>query len=514
MLSAHTKRGQMKKKRFTTGIFTGAWLLTAAMLISKLMGAFYRIPLTRALGAHGMGMFQSVFPSYALIVTLTGGGLTAAVSKLTAENGGKCDYMAYTAIALAFSVPVTLAAALFSRFIAAASGAPDAVSALLILLPSVPLSAVGAVMRGYFQGRYSVAPSAIGQLIEQAAKLVTGLTLSFILVRYSVTAAVAGCAAGVTVAEAASLLYYFAALKKFTKSYSKTQDSESLQKSYNAVTGMENAFSGAEALTETSEELLPANVNADNAPAAARCSDAAQSAVKSGLSAVLSDAKSVLNKLLKISLPVTLGLTVLPLCRVADSFTVVNLLIGAGAAKEYATALYGIVTGPVDSLVNLPAVFMVGLCAALLPKISGLCVNGEKINGTVKKTLVFSLFSGLIMFAGLCVFAPLVLRILYGNSLGAPIAYVSEILRIAAISVPFMIVMQTSSAVLQGMGKAFVPACNLFTAAIIKEILNFVLLPAIGIFGFAASTVAFFATGCVLNIIALIIALKKQSSVE
>ena len=162
---------EKSKGKFIARIWSGAWLLTAAALLGKLLGAVYRIPLTRALGSHGMGMYQSVFPMYALLVTLAGGGLTAAVSKSVAEGEGESVLESALKLCLLFSVPLTVVVAFLSKIIASAAGAPSAVWAFLMLLPAVPLSGLSAVLRGYFQGRGNLTPSALGQLIEQTVKL-------------------------------------------------------------------------------------------------------------------------------------------------------------------------------------------------------------------------------------------------------------------------------------------------------------------------------------------------------
>ncbi len=494
------------------GLFGGAWLITAAALISKLLGAFYRIPLTRALGAHGMGLYQSVFPSYALIVTLTGGGLTSAVSKMTAENDNIGDCGIFIFASLVLSVPVTVAALCMSRLIASVSGAPEAASALAVLLLCVPLSSVCAVLRGYFQGCARMAPSAVGQLVEQSVKLAAGLTLSFVLVRYSVAAAVTGCAAGVAVAEAAAMLYYlYVGKKRSGKGSAAVVPTEK--------TMPDEALSGLEMLSETSAELAPpalsqtvpdlqtpSSLNAVSVTGVSASADAAaENAVRPGrkVGSALTRIRAAVVRLVKASIPITLGLAVLPLCQVADSFAVVNLLVGAGADKEAATALYGVVTGPVNSLINLPAVFTVGLCSMLLPRVSKLIRRGERLGGTVRKATFFSAAAGSAFCAALCLGAPAALKILYGKSLGAPAGFVTALLRVSAVSVPFIAVMQTASAVLQGGGKAYVAAAGLLVAAVVKETLNLILLPRVGIYGFVVSTVVFYSLACLFDCVSL-----------
>ena len=149
----------------------------------------------------------------------------------------------------------------------------------------------------------------------------------------------------------------------------------------------------------------------------------------------------------------------------------------------------------------------------LLPKVSRMLRKGESIADTVKKTLLFSVAAGVVFVAGLALFAPLAVKILYGKSLGQPQHTVSTLVRLASVSVLFVVLMQTSAAVLQGGGRSYVPALNLAIAAIIKETLNFVLLPRMGIYGFVVATDIFYAVACLLDVAALsgfLLGLRKK----
>lgn len=474
-------------------IWRGAGILSAAAICGKLIGALYKVPLARVLTSHGMGMYQSVFPMYALLITITGGGVTAAVSKLTAENDGKFDVTGAVICALIFSVPITFIAAALAKFVATAAGAPGAALGFAVLVISVPLSSASAVLRGYFQGSGEALCSAVGQIIEQSVKLAAGLTLAALLAKVSLTAAVTGCAAGVTVAEGISTLYYFRRHRKGVRA-AKADTTQDV-----AAQNTERVFFGIETLTEISSEFVPTDgvVIRDEERAEKR------------------SLRSLFFAVFGAALPITLGLMVLPLCQVADSFVIVNLLVRGGMDGAYATSLYGLVTGPVSALANMPAVFTVGVSGALLPKVSSLVRRGEELRGTVAKVTIFSAVTGLVFCAGLIVFAPLALRVLYGSSLGVPLSLAVKLLRYTAAVVPLIAIMQTASAVLQGAGKSYVPVLNLALAAVVKETLNFILLPRVGILGFVIATVTFYALACMLSLVALVrLSTKKNRALR
>ena len=68
-----------------TSILYGTMLLTATGLLNQVLGFFYRILLSRLVGAEIMGLYQLVMPVYSVLLSVTAVGLTAAVSNLTSE---------------------------------------------------------------------------------------------------------------------------------------------------------------------------------------------------------------------------------------------------------------------------------------------------------------------------------------------------------------------------------------------------------------------------------------------
>ena len=70
------------KKRSFIG---GAGIIMIATVAAKALGALYRIPLTNLVGAEGMGIYQTVYPVYALILSVSGGAVPMAISVLVAS---------------------------------------------------------------------------------------------------------------------------------------------------------------------------------------------------------------------------------------------------------------------------------------------------------------------------------------------------------------------------------------------------------------------------------------------
>ena len=71
-----------------SALIKGTLILTAAGLITRLIGFVYRIYLSNALGSEQLGIYQLIFPVYGICHTLYASGIQTAISKLVAENGG------------------------------------------------------------------------------------------------------------------------------------------------------------------------------------------------------------------------------------------------------------------------------------------------------------------------------------------------------------------------------------------------------------------------------------------
>ena len=71
-------------------ILTGALALGIGTFTAKLLGAIYRVPLTRILGGTGIGLYQMVFPVYAVLLDFAGAGAPSALARLIA-SGDKTD---------------------------------------------------------------------------------------------------------------------------------------------------------------------------------------------------------------------------------------------------------------------------------------------------------------------------------------------------------------------------------------------------------------------------------------
>ena len=180
----------------------------------KLLGAIYRVPLTRLLGAEGLGAYQMAFPLYTALLTLSSTGIPTALSKLIAEGGDarrilKKSLLLFGGTGLIASVLTVI----FSGGIARLAGNDRAAYVYAALAPSVFFVSVISCVRGYCQGRKNMLPTALSQMTEQAVKLAFGLFLCSLFGKTPYEKAALATLA-VTISEVAALFVVVVAANK------------------------------------------------------------------------------------------------------------------------------------------------------------------------------------------------------------------------------------------------------------------------------------------------------------
>ena len=436
-------------------------MLAAIGIAAKLIGALYRVPLTNIVGAEGMGLYQMVFPLYTVLLAFCGSGTSGAVSRVVAKytalgaNGVAKRTVKIAIIPLSVAAAIcTVGVAVLRNVISGIQGNTDAGLAYLALCPSLLFAGGINVLRGYFQGRSQMLPSGISQLIEQVIKLALGLYFSKMLLPYGVKYAVAGALCGVSFSELVALLYlgvrYFVTHKKRVR------------------------LVRLQALNaETSQELAVMPQVSD---------------------------KALLKELFSFAMSVTLGALVLPITQMIDSVLVINILMYGGADRATATAMFGLFVGPVGTLINMPTVVVLAVAIAFLPTITRAVEMGEDAALPTKSAAKWIMLFVLPITAVFLVFPDRVCNVLYQRGLTAEqLALAAKLLRVQAMSVFYIGVLQLSTAVLQGYNKAHKPVINLLIGACVKVGLTPFTVRWLGVIGAAQATTLCYAVAAVLS---------------
>lgn len=190
----------------------GAIIISVGGFVSKLLGAVYRIPLTNILGGEGMGIYQMVYPLYCILLTVSASGIPTGISRLISSGRGAGAERQAFRLYGAVGIIGMLLMFVLSAPLAALQTEPAIKLCCQLLCPSVFFVSLLSVVRGYFQGKGNMLPTATTEIMEQVIKVAFGVAFSY-LFRDNLPLAVASTLLAVTISEIIStgvaLLWYF-----------------------------------------------------------------------------------------------------------------------------------------------------------------------------------------------------------------------------------------------------------------------------------------------------------------
>jgi len=420
----------------------GALILTIAGIISKILGAIYRIPLGAIITSEGLAYHQTAYDLYILMLTFSSYSIPTAISKLVSERlevGRKDEAhkIFRVAMGLLSSIGIILSITLYlnaDEFTRAFKN-PGAYFAVMAVSPAIFTVSISGAFRGYFQGMQNMTPSAVSQVTEQLSRVLIGFLLAYLLLPYGYMISAAGAIFGTTIG---GLVSFFTLYIIYNKNKRRIK-----------VELLE--FEGRK-----TESVI-----------------------------------SIINRIVKFSLPIMIGGSIMPVMNLVDTFIVMDRLQAAGFNQITATKLFGQLKGIATSFINVPQVFTISLAASLV-----------SVRRKSKLALKMSLLLGLPAAMGLFILAGPIMKMFYPNeteSLGIALRYVSP-------AVIFLTVVQTMTGILQGMGKERIPVINMVIGASVKAVVSYVLtsMPVLNINGAALGTVIGYGTASVLNYRALV----------
>lgn len=199
-------------KSISNPLIAGTLLLTVTGLSSRVIGFFYRIFLSRIIGAEGLGIYQLIFPVFALCIAFSSSGIQTAVSRFVAAADHKNTGMSYLYAGLVLSVGIALSLTVilisYSDFIAIHILDEARCAPLLVILSYclIPAS-VHACINGYYYGKKKTLVPSVSQLMEQVVRVLSVYTLYLICLEksYPITPSIAVW--GIVCGELASSLF-------------------------------------------------------------------------------------------------------------------------------------------------------------------------------------------------------------------------------------------------------------------------------------------------------------------
>lgn len=472
----------MEKNR--KSFIKGAAILGIAGLIVKIIGAFYRIPLTNILQRgefDGMIYYATAYPYYSWLLVISSAGFPTAISKLVSERVATGDRKGATAVfktafrlLLIIGIATTVLLFAGSKLIAKLADVEKAEYAIMALAPSLLVVSVMCAYRGYLQGLQMMTGTALSQITEQVGKLIASYSLALLFVKLYPGRPelwAMGTLIGISISEVLGLIVIWLVYKRNRRSLPsyKMEDMVVPQKSL----------------------------------------------------------KRIGKSLLAIAIPITIGASIMPITGIADTIFIKRLLMQRYLTLGYAADVADTMAGDgfvalrsyVTPLINMPAVLTLALSMSLVPAIAPMMAARDRrgVRKVGATGIKLAMLIGAPCAAGLFVLGGPIMAMLYtkvGASVGPEGKYlisgfIGQILRmspgqdvtiytlaggimqISAIGVLFLSLVQTLTGVIQGMGKQKVPVYFLIAGGALKVVSMILLMKftKLGVLGAAISTV-------------------------
>ena len=439
----------MRGKRFkktANSFMKNVVILICSQLLIKVLGLIYKLVITNieGFGDTGLGYYSAGYQIYSLLLTLSSIGIPSVISKLVSERIAigdtkgaqrifKVAFRFFTTLGLVLSIGLYFG----SDFIATnILNVPDVAYVMKVLSPAIVFVAMSAVFRGYFSGQQNMQPTSVSQTLEQFLNCVLSITFVYACIGKDTYIMAAAGNLSTTFAIVLTFIYLFIYYKKRK--------------------------------LDTSKSIESPEKNKTN--------------------------KQLLKTILGISIPITVSSLISVISGVIDTATVSNCMqiaySGIETSKEALEQIAMSATGilsKVDTLVSFPLAINLAFSTALVPAISE--ALAKKDNETASRRLSFSFFASLIIVLpcaiGFISLAQPILSMIYPTASDG-----AGVFQIASVSMILTALSQTMTGGLYGVNQSKIPAIAAGIGAVIKFILNMILIsnPNINIYGASISS--------------------------
>lgn len=462
MNSADSKQSLMK----------GAMILSIGVLVSRIIGMLYRIPIRNILGDEGQSLYGVAYSIYVVILTLTAMAIPGALSKLIAERRAAGAYREAKRVfrlamtyALSFSFVMALGLWLSADFISDTFyKSQDVALPIRALAPTIIIATSLGVFRGYFQGRGDMMPTASSQIIEQVFNVIFSVVLAAYFMKITnknLVWGATGSALGTGIGAIAGLVVL---IILFIMKHKEARAELIQSRTYNYQ-------SNRAILKQILSMMVPVIISA------------------SIFSVMTSIDQSMISNILPKNIEHLRNQNLLDVVPVTDA--------AIYSTQSITNQLSGQLSFQYMTFMNIPVSLILQLGLASVPAIAAGMAEGQVKDVRRKTKMIFKV--GMLIAApsaiGFMFFARPILVLVVGDESGA------EILAAGAIAILAIAVAQLSAGILQGMSRQNIPTVNAVISCIIKVIVNMVALsfPRLNIYGFIHSTTICYVIYATLN---------------
>lgn len=445
----------MEKSNSNNFIKQGS-ILAIASVLSRIIGLLYRSPLTAIIGDDANGLYSYAFEVYTIALILSSYSMPLAVSKLLSAKFAKREYINGYKIfkcsmifAAASGLIMSLAIFFAAPFIEKMSKYEGLTLPLRVLSPTIFVVAIAGTLRGFFQSRKTMIPTAVSQLVEQIVNAIVSVAAASIFVGMSSTAitrisyGAAGSTLGTLFGAIISLVFlifvFYAYRPRFFRHY--LHDRSVVKESNSSIAKM----------------------------------------------------------LVTIIIPVILSQAVYQVIGVIDGSIFGNLYDG-----DNNSFLYGLYSLKYRTLVNVPTSISSSMASSMIPTLVSLWAVGNytefrnKLSASVKINMLIAFPCAI----GLMVLATPIMRLLFPTT---DYTMSGRLLMCGAVAVIFYALSTITNAALQGMDKMNKPVIHSAISLAIHVVIIVLLLKYsnLGVYALVIGNVTFPLLVCILNWIAV-----------
>lgn len=499
-----------EQKKQGQNVLNGALILVVATVLVKLIGALYKIPLTALIGEVGRGYFNGAYEIYTPLYAISMAGLPVAVSKMVSQEKALGHYRDVKVIMKTAQKVFLCTGAIATILLFAISypystyfiKAPENLVSILAIAPSIFFCCCMSSYRGYYEGLSNMVPTGVSQVIEAVGKLVLGLTFANIIMKIG-------------------LNRYTAGLPVFGEVVTTKQEALSAIYPYAAAGAIGGVTVGT--LLGLAFLIIRHKVKGD-----AITRDMLQQSPPPMKS------KAWRKIILTTALPVAAGSLVLNLTNLIDTVTIRNRLAYALTLdletiktmyleqltnsgtldSDIATYLYGVYGSVLDFKNLIPTITMT-LGISAIPALSAAWATKDKksIKTTIESVIRITMLVALPAGFGMAVLAEPILSIVYnGTNASNLVSIAAPILTTYGFGIFLFAVSSPITNMLQAIGRMDVPLKSIIAGAVVKIILNYILVgnPEININGAPIGSIACYVVVVAINMFVLV----KASAVK
>ncbi len=417
-----SKRLSPRKMAFITGTL----LLTSTGFICRILGFFYRIFMSRTIGAEGLGIYNMVHPIFSICFAVCAGSIQTALSQYVAANQTRGRAVFRTGLVIAMGMSFLLAWVIYGNagFLAEKLLLePRCAPYLPVMSVSVPFAALHACINGYYYGMQKARVPAFSQVAEQVIRMGAVFLIASIWLESGRQITVSLAVYGHLIGEMASAVFTVFCLGFFPPC--KDGDSRRAQ-------------------------AIPLSFGATAAP------------------------------LMALALPLMGNRLILNVLGSAEAIWIPNRLMSSGLTNSEALSVYGVLTSMALPFILFPSAITNSMAVLLLPTVAEAQADGNeaRISSMISMSLRYSCYMGVLCIGIFTIF---------GNQLGVSVFHdqnAGTYITILSWLCPFMYLATTMGSILNGLGRTSSTFFQNVFAMVIRLAFVLFAIPRYGILGY------------------------------